>query len=193
MKTIKSPFFYITILVLSLAACTANDEKTNVNTGFPADEVSLDLAKQYVKNYEAHAGTVDSIHVNAKGVADTIKNPNTRAIWFSTKRLRALLDSIEKEGGDGIRFYYATYNKLYKTGEKAPDSVHWGHNTLLMVSTKLKGSIHVDYYDDGKQGKNGSKGHIIGNPPENRGEMCPPPKNCDSVGATLIGPRNLLK
>ena len=187
MKKIKKPIFYLAIAAISFGACTAKEEKAAVGTGFADDQITVELARQYVKNYEEHAGTVDSIHVGLDGIPDTILNPNTRAIWFRKDRLRALLDSLDKEGGDGIRFYFATYNKLYRNEKKAPDSVHWGHNTLVMVSTRAKGTHHFDYYDNGKLGQNDPKGFIVGNPPENRGEMCPPPRDCDSVGATLVG------
>jgi hypothetical protein len=43
----------------------------------------------------------------------TKKRPNTRSIWFSAERLQALLDKIKSEGGDGIRFYLATYDTSY--------------------------------------------------------------------------------
>lgn len=179
------------LAALCLAACqnktvnvsNENDLKDNIDT------LSLQIAENYVRNYAKRAGTVDSIFTE-EGISKTKKLPDTRAVWFSVARLKALVKKIEAEGGDGIRFYFATYDSTYntKSQEHQPPRPYWNHNTLIMVSTKdsLK-RYHRDYYNDKKVGaSNGINGFIIGTVPENRGEMCPPPANCNDVGATLI-------
>lgn len=182
------------IVAISFTACTSKNAevKQDVAVLAPENQLTYELAKRYVHNYEKNAGTVDSMYVDAKGVKQVVEKPNTRAIWFAADRLRRLLDNIESAGGDGVRFYFATYDKIGAAGKNDIKSDYLGHNTLVMVSTWKDGTIHRDYYGE-KPGKNGAKGFIIGAPPENRGEMCPPPKNCDSVGATLIDPPAQIK
>lgn len=172
------------------ATTTAADSNIQANL----DTVGYKLALAYVKNYEKHAGKADSI-IKLDQKPDTVKVPNTRAIWFDIKRLKALVAKIDTEHGDGIRFYLATYHNDYPgtfVDGHIPDKMYWGRNTLIMVSTtpviKDGKTLHWDYYN-GKPapGQNsGSGGFIVGTPPENRGEQCPPPSTCSSIGATLV-------
>jgi hypothetical protein len=116
------------------------------------------------------------------------KKSNTRCIWFSIDRLDSLVKKIKKEKGDGIRFYLAAYNKKYDPkGLITPPKDYWGHSTLIMVSTYLDKASgnHNDYYK-GSPLANGSGGGIFTTTPENRGELCPPPVTCKSIGATLF-------
>ena len=197
--TIKRSLFYVAAAALAFSACQnqhadlAPPPKPVVP--FNYDSVSYETAKQYVKNYEKHAGHVDSIYTEKDGLKVTKKKPNSRSIWFSAERLQALLDKIKGEGGDGIRFYMATYDSVYNTkviGGIIPPREYWGYNTLVMVSTKdstnkVDQKFHRDYYTS-KPAKSNKPvlGFIVGGPPENRGELCPPPKDCAGIGATLI-------
>lgn len=171
--------------------CSCSDKPSN-NTD-PDDNstdntLTVAQAKKYVKNYEPRAIDIDSIYpagVNRKPVNKKIQD--TRAVWFGIERLKALVKKIEAEGGDGIRFYYAAYDSVYneKSDAHVPIKPYWNHNTLIMVSTRDSASIHKDYYTDFKL--NGEfKGFIITAKPENKGEMCPPPVDCNGTGATLI-------
>lgn len=197
--TIKKTAFYLAIATLAFTACQQKktaDTSTAANTvvldTLNLDTLSYNVALNYVKNYAKHAGTVDST-ITLQGKPIVKKNPNTRCVWFSAVRLRKLADSVLKEGGDGIRFYLATYDSLYTdqfAGHK-PNREYWGYNTLVMVSTKdsLNHKFHQDYYKPkAKPGENGGtqEGFIIGTTPENRGEQCPPPLTCTKTGATLI-------
>jgi hypothetical protein len=190
MKTIQRTLAYLAVVAVGFSACTSKDAKTTDAVAVK-DQLTYEVAKRYVMNYERHAGVVDGSTIGPKGEAKT-GDPNTRAVWFSAGRLDSLVATIKKEGGDGVRFYFATYDKIGSVSQ-AKDKPHLGYNTLVMVSTYKDGTykgdvIHRDYYTN-KPGQNGVKGgFIIGNPPENRGEMCPPPRACDSVGATLIIP-----
>jgi len=172
----------------------------------PDSLVPVDVAKTYVANYASHAGYVtptkaeleDAKRNNRKPVL----KPDTRCIWFSKARLTAMLNQLDKEKGTGVRFYLATYDKSYDTVATAkkpsnPPSYYWGYNTLLMVSTKDVNVgttsrpiwIHKDYYKDlypGLKTSGSTSGFIVGMVPENRGEICPPPKECYEIGATLI-------
>jgi len=189
----KIPLLCILPVALLATICScgpkASPEKLTV---LDSTDLSYQTAKAYVKNYERHAGIVDSMYTDETGIRFK-KKPDSRAIWFSLKRLQAIVQQISQEKGDGVRFYLASYDTVYAPGLKGipiPPRQYWGYNTLVMVSTKdsLNGRFHRDYYTQGGNGK-GIRGFIrsVGEDPENRGEMCPPPSNCDAIGATLIG------
>lgn len=189
--TLKSTLITLAVAAIGLSACqdkpvdASTDDQLTVNM----DTLSLPVAIAYVNNYAKRAGTVDSSYTE-EGIAKTKKMPDTRAVWFGIERLKALVKKIEAEGGDGIRFYYAAYDSTYTDKSQAhqPPRPYWNHNTLIMVSTKDSlNTYHRDYYNDKKINANGVNGFIIGSTPENRGEMCPPPANCQDIGATLIG------
>jgi hypothetical protein len=114
--TIKKTLFYF--------ACQPKQTDTALSSKFDADTLSYRLAKAYVKNYEKHAGTVDS-NVTDQAGAKVVKNPNSRAIWFSAERLEALLKKIRTEKGDGIRFYLATYDSVYIDAKKILGLQHY--------------------------------------------------------------------
>jgi len=203
---LKLPVLFTALIAVGLAACqqkeTAAVETTSKNLTVP-DSVLVDVqtAREYVHNYASHAGYVDQTVEEIKAKAP--KKPDTRCVWFSKERLREMLDQLEKEKGDGVRFYMVTYNKKYDTtliGRKTPipPKKYWGYNTLLMVSTKPvqsdEGILHFDYYENIVNEENAAKnaakkeksGFIVTFVPENRGELCPPPSNCRSIGATLL-------
>lgn len=185
----------ITLITLAFAAigfssCQQNHQADVAvkENGLIFDTLSYETALKYVKNYESHAGTIDS------GLLGNIhKKPNTRCIWFPLARLDSMVQKTRREGGDGVRFYLASYDKNYGSDFKGgykPDKQFWGLTTLVMVSTKdsVVKPYHQDYYyKKPAAGQNGGlQGFIIGTPPENRGEQCPPPATCSSIGATLV-------
>ena len=192
--TIKTTLILTAFVSFGFASCqtkpAANAPKPGSTTGSAIDSVT---ARRYVKNYEKHAGTVDdSIITVATGKTVENKKPNTRCVWFSEEQLEDLVARIKAEKGDGIRFYLATYDKKLGAGSSAAAQTNplFGYNTLVMVSTKAKvitpdSTQHWDYYKNGTANSPG-EGFIIGTTPENRGEMCPPPSNCPSIGARLI-------
>jgi hypothetical protein len=200
----KIKFTYLFIFaVLFLMACQPKSDTSKSSTADTIAVVIPDsvkvpyvIAKHYVTNYAAHAGFVDP-NTGEKG-ASTVKN-NTRCIWFSKERLTQMLQQLEKEDGDGVRFYLMTYDDQYNTKDRIgsyppPEPDYWGYNSLLMVSTRdsvANGqTYHRDYYTDqnmltGAQRKN-KPGFIVGMVPENRGELCPPPSDCFRHGALLL-------
>lgn len=196
---IKRSLLCVAAAALAFSACQNQHadvaQATKPVVPFNYDSLSYERAKQYVKNYEKHAGHVDSTYTEKSGLKVTVKKPNSRSIWFGIDRLQTLLDKIKSENGDGIRFYFATYDTVYNNkviGGIIPPRDYWGYNTLVMVSTKdstnqANEKFHRDYYTSKPVGSSKTvSGFIVGSPPENRGEMCPPPKKCNEIGATLI-------
>lgn len=195
--TIKKTLLIVAAAGLAFSACQNQHADLATKTTavpFNYDSLSYARAKQYVTNYEKRAGSVDSAYKDKDGRMVTKKKPDSRSIWFSADRLQGLLDKIKSEGGDGIRFYYATYDSIYPKviGSNTPPQIYWGYNTLVMVSTKdstnqANEKFHRDYFTSKPKGSDKPVlGFIVGGPPENRGELCPPPKNCNDIGALLI-------
>ena len=189
----KKPLSYLIILSIGIMACrqsqgeTAAAENTVAANVAYTDTLSYAQAKIYVDNYAKHAGTVkDDAIDKTKGL------PDTRCIWFGVDRLDSLVQKIKKEHGDGIRFYLATYDTAYDGSKKGhiPSKDYWGYNTLVMVSTKdsLKNNqkYHWDYYNNITASGQAPQGFIVCATPENSGELCPPPANCNEIGATLL-------
>ncbi|SDT56210.1 hypothetical protein SAMN05216490_4054 [Mucilaginibacter mallensis] len=182
--SLNKNLLFFAVAAMAWASCgrhAATVTKTALSTTPDSDTVSIATATRYVSNY------ADFNHDSLLNT-DGKKQQNTRCIWFSARRLRHLLDSVTSQKGDGIRFYMAAYDPAYKgTDSLAPKRIYWRHNTLVMVSTRLDTASgnHVDYYNGVAQ-QSGPKGFIVVSAPENRGELCPPPANCNSIGATLI-------
>lgn len=193
--TLKKSIFLLAAASFALASCQTKPAEVTVATPGSQTAAAIDsvTAKRYVDNYSIHAGEVtDTLKNPTTGEKMLDKKSNTRCIWFSEKQLQDLLTKLHDEHGDGIRFYLATYDK--KLGNKADaDKDHktfWGYNTLVMVSTKEKkisaDSVqHWDYYKN-TTANAPAAGFIVGASPENRGEICPPPRDCPKIGATLI-------
>lgn len=178
--TLKTTLIGLAIMAGMITACQHKPVDTaQEKISTPSDDsLSIQVAKEYVANYAKRAGTV---------ISDGKEVPDTRAVWFDIERLKSLIKKIETEGGDGIRFYFATYDSSYnaKSNTHVPIKEYWNHNTLIMVSTKDSLGYHRDYYND-KINSKAANGMILSTTPENRGEMCPPPANCQDIGATLI-------
>ncbi|MGE7776066.1 hypothetical protein ACQKLP_15160 [Chitinophaga sp. NPDC101104] len=123
----------------------------------------------------------------------------SRSIWFSTDRIHALLCILKRDSMSGVRFYYARYAEDYPSSTEEgsighnPVKPYWGHNTLVLVTTRQDGRKHLDHVKV-KDGGNGAPhvGAILTSPPpddpENNGELCPPPKNCYTKGAYFLAP-----
>ncbi len=172
--------------LLILAACSGNQGIKEVSqTGdYVPDsvKVSYAYAMKLVNNYAPRAGFVPK---------NDPQRPDSRSVWFSLDRIESLVKQIKAEKGDGIRFYFATYNENYMDNAKGPHvppKDYWGYNTLLLVSTRdslANGNLyHRDYYTDASNGV--GKGFLVTADIQNAGEICPPPSNCRAVGALLI-------
>jgi hypothetical protein len=141
------------------------------------DTLGPDIAKRLVKNYGSR------VYQRHQG---ELLQSDTRCVWFSSQQLESLLTRIKTEGGNGVRFYMATYDKDAAPGINCPEKYR-DYSTLVMVSTRDSitpngDTLHFDYYNKG--GK--LRGGILTTTPENRGEICPPPSNCSADGATLL-------
>ncbi len=187
MTTPKTLCLIATVAVCALMACNqsnkAKQAEVNTHTAADSDTVSVATASKYVKNYASRAGVVHKL-MGDKGTE------GTRCIWFDIDRLDSLVEKIREEGGSGIRFYLAAYDARYDTlkVKHHPRKAYWGYNTLIMVSTRNINGINRDYYTNLK-GTGEKTGHIVlMTDPENRGEICPPPANCNDIGATLLSP-----
>lgn len=143
--------------------------------------IPVDTARAWVKNYERwlQANNAERVRqVQADG--NTVEIPNSRSVWFSIEQLEKLVNRIKAEEGDGIRFYFASYGNMKSAIDSCTQKPYnYSHlTTLLMVPTKRNDCIHQDYYN----GTNSVTTMDI----ENKGEICPPPADCGSKGATLI-------
>lgn len=189
--TYFKPLLLIAIVAASgLAACTGHSGNNTDGKYASRDSVKIPndplpdsvllskgAARQYVSNY----GKRDSLLEIGKGVKQS-----TRYVWINLAKLNALVAKLNKEGGDGVRLYFAAYDSIYPPGSKNPPRrAYWGRNTLVMISTRLLNGVHADYYNDTTftHGK-GLNGFVVD--PTDRGEICPPPSNCYTQGAYLL-------
>jgi len=159
------------------------DGKLSVHgTNGVTSSVPTDTARTWVSNYQNWLKSHNALFTT-QNLQDgtTAETPNSRTVWFSVEQMEKIVNKTKAAGGDGIRFYFARYNSQPSfinecTGEKLNYS---GMNTLLMVPTKKDNCSHRDLTDYPGTLEDAA-------PIENRGEICPPPANCNSIGATLL-------
>nr|WP_295863686.1 hypothetical protein [uncultured Chitinophaga sp.] len=195
---IKTILLYLSTPVI-LGACKQNSGTTthHIRTDSVvavSHEISIDAAKKYVQNY------IDSNTRKLAPLSGDTKHTfryNTQCIWFSRQELDTLMAILERDKGDGIRFYFAAYDPEYENNTAMPRKF-WGKNTLIMASTRpdtltVGDRTHVyhrDFYNDTAAYSQRSKGFLRGLNLQgnafNHGEVCPYPPNCNSIGATLI-------
>ncbi|MES1226783.1 MAG: hypothetical protein ABUT20_65525, partial [Bacteroidota bacterium] len=172
---------FITAVSIMLSACTSeknNQPAISAGTALLKDTLNISTAQRLVRNFDARA-----YHIKH----GELEQLDTRCVWFSLDQLKALVANIEKEDGDGIRFYSAAYDKDKKEDVKMLDTAYLEHATLVMVSTRDSAGYHADYFHKpGAGGKEANKGFIIMAVPENQGELCPPPVHCNLYGAKLL-------
>jgi hypothetical protein len=78
------------------------------------------LASQRVKAYEA---------VKHRLLTEKMGKPDTKNIWYSKKHIAQLLEEIVHAEGDGIRFYFGTYEEGHQFA---------GQTCICMLITKEK-------------------------------------------------------
>lgn len=176
------PYYHVALLgAVILGACRSNHSAPSETIAKIPDSVKVPVAeaRHLVANYAPHAGKVGK---------DSL--PDTRAIWFDLERLEALVQQIRKEGGDGIRFYLATYDGKYPKdaqGPHVPPAAYWGYNTLIMVSTRDSMANGITYHRDYfSEVDSEGRGLIVRAEAENKGGICPPPDDCHDEGALLL-------
>lgn len=171
------PLIFISFLAILFAGACKRDcckhEKDNETTVLQG-EIDVKTAKRLVDNFAPR-----SFRNGNFGYKDT------RCVWFSKEQLKKLICKLEKENGDGVRFYLGTYDRDTMPGPDY-DTSYKNQTTLIMVSTKLKSGKHFDYF--GKTENGTDLGAILTSDPQNRGEMCPPPQTCIAEGALLFEP-----
>ena len=122
-----------------------------------------------IRNYKQERWVNNSKHI---GKEDSL------SVWYSAEELERFLEKIKMHGADGVRFYFAAYDKEY---EEQP--LYAGRQTIVMVATKQKESISgttdKDIYINTEKGSN-----ILA---FNVGRLCPPTcKNGDDFGGLGI-------
>ena len=165
------------LAILFVIACKDTDNPGPQSGG----QIPETSAKRLVKNYEpcSHHPILDS-------TSKCKSNFDARFVWFHKDQLKALLKSVDSIGGDGIRFYLAAYDT--KINEVPVDPQYLGYTTLVMVATKAGPPVdgkptHIDDLGNNNQNR---KSLFVILPPENQGELCPPPDKCDNSQAKLL-------
>jgi len=167
----KPLLFFSYVAILSVSAC-----KPTTSTNLPVlqGRIADSTAKRIVQNFEPRS------HRLAQDSANGLLK-DTRCVWFPLDQLKSLVSRIDSEGGNGVRFYLAAYDKR-KMPDITIDTAYFGYSTLVLVSTRdsvISGKkVHADYFN--------KRGTILTTVPENQGELCPPPTNCYDQGALLL-------
>jgi len=191
MKTKKLiPFFAAAAIILTACNPPKTEPLKTTGTALPPlkDTINVKDAKRLVDNFKPRS---------AKLNRGQLVMPDTRSVWFSIQQLKSLVKQVDSiEHGDGIRFYFAAYDKTPIKGTVNVKPEYWDYSTLIMVSTRKRDGDslhHYDYYTAPQKLVNGHNvsdvnhgGVIIMSVPQNQGELCPPPANCNSIGATLL-------
>ncbi len=190
-QIIMKPYLLITCTLVFLAGYAMQvDAQTNQSLQAALSpgsaKVPVDVAHRMVANYAPRAGFVER---------DGEQLPNTRTVWFSLDQLRSFLGEIERDGGDGIRFYFAAYNDSYPDtvgNADIPPREYWGYNTLLMVPTRDSTANGVTYHRDYLTAMGQPESLSSNQDPDeestvvNRGLICPPA--CGDDPALLDNP-----
>ena len=192
----KRNILLLSLAAITIGACTKKNPTDDETTKLKREQtlasvgatgansaIPVDSARAWIKNYQIWLRQNNAEFMTQKLADGTVADlPNSRTVWFGVDQLESMISKIKAEGGDGIRFYFARYHNQPTfinecTGEELNYS---GMNTLLMVPTKKVNCSHQDFYST-----NGGS-HTVQPPIENRGEIWPPPANCDETGATLL-------
>ncbi|WP_341839830.1 hypothetical protein [Chitinophaga caseinilytica] len=203
MSTFKSILIPAVTLAAGLAAgyWWAQSKNSGGITGIPVPDSSRYVCNSSTKVPDEDLLTVDTAFnmIARYGKKLPPDSTHTRSIWFSTERIHSLLCILQRDKLSGVRFYFAEYAEDYPVAHEPgaighnPVKPYWGHTTMVLVTTREQGRLHLDHIKV-KLGGNGApeEGAIFtGTPPddpENNGELCPPPKNCFSKGAYFLAP-----
>lgn len=125
-----------------------------------------------IRNYKQERWVNNSKHI---GKEDSL------SVWYSAEELELFLEKIKMHGADGVRFYFAAYDKEY---EEKP--LYAGRQTIVMVATQSKetekGIVDKDLYIITRDGNS-----VLA---YNQGKICPPfcrPSfDGDDLGITII-------
>ena len=199
MKKIILPLGAVAIILITVFVtryyCKKNEETGKIETNTKADsslavefdDITVPEAKAMVTSY--NPGTIPRPSASG-GVMTPVSN--TRCVWFDIKSMATLIGQIVKEHGSGVRIYLGTYSKGTTGYDSGGNAIDYSNlNTVVFVSTKDSIGIdnityHSDYYKPLAHSlyKNS---FLVANP-MNKGELCPPPAGCNTIGAYLLAP-----
>src|ERR1700760_2390498 len=111
MKTVK-PLLLITGLALAISACTSSiktsDDASAANAPMLKGEIPVTTAKRLIAQFSPRAYKVPQ-GKDKHGRDSTSRD--SRTVWFSREQLEALMKNVRDENCDGVRFYFAAYDK----------------------------------------------------------------------------------
>src|ERR1700754_3504469 len=141
MKTKKLiPFFAAAAIILTACNAPKTEPLKTTGTALPPlkDTVNVKDAKRLVENFGPRS---------AKLNRGQLVMPDTRSVWFSIQQLKNLVKQVDSiEHGDGIRFYFAAYDKVIK-GTLGVKPEYSDYATLVMVSTRKQDGDTLHHYD----------------------------------------------
>lgn len=137
---IKYTIFTLSISMLLLFACNSEQRRepsTDLNppnvTGIGNVVIPEKEAKEYIDHFDKK--------FRRKG---GLKNDTlSEAVWFNKKAIHFLDSIMQKDSTiDGVRAYFAAYNKMVSPGQKFNDQT-----TLIFVPTNKNGNYHRDNWN----------------------------------------------
>ena len=134
---IKYPIFTFIVLLIMLVACNNEQRKIRTQEFNPPNVTGIGnvvIPEQEAKDYIKH---FDEEFRKKKGPKnDTL----SVGVWFDKKVIH-FLDSVMQADNtvDGVRAYFAAYNKMVAQGQKYKDQA-----TLIFVPTNKNGNYHQD-------------------------------------------------
>ncbi|MBS1600167.1 MAG: hypothetical protein JST75_18210 [Bacteroidetes bacterium] len=97
--------------------------------------------------------------------SERIGKSDSLSVWFSAEELEEYIKMIQKNGADGVKFYFGAYPENF---QERPE--YSGRQTIVMVATKSKetenGIVNKDLYV-----RNNGTLTVMG---LNMGSLCPP-------------------
>lgn len=174
-----------------------NDTKKNVSN-FELDEVPANITRLSEKKFDAirskYGNYVKELDRFTEQFDDSIKKRISQYQTYDIDKLIKALQNLKSSyGATGVRIYLGMYPITAGAGStEDPDNKKVaGMTNLIFVGTKDS----VIKHSDGVRGfwrrkdlisrKDGifAVGEVVG---FNEGTLCPPPRNCKGIGATLI-------
>jgi len=101
---------------------------------------------------------------------------NATSSWYDIYLIEALVKSLKKYNGDGLRIYFARHLEIHKN--TPADTIH--RHGFALITTAKASNIHTDYYgclDSIPSAKNPQ--HYLTGGAADEGEECP--TNCNGV------------
>ena len=118
---------------------------------------ATELADRMIREYK---------HTRWVTNSEKIGKPDSLSAWFSVEDMENFLANVKANGGDGIRFYFASYPENYQALPQ-----YAGRQTIVSVATRSKETKTGEIADKDIYIVNKGKAKILGglNP-----RLCPP-------------------